>query len=306
MGQFRWAVRGVTDGKIVLIGRSEMVSRAENISSTYSCPMDCGPWYDVEVTYPSEVAQGGFGMGSSTETASWNYGYTMGPYSVGADWSVDNPVVSFGPSEGNAMTINGTQVGEGNLVAFIGWQQRYDWDGLNCVDLGNYAEQGGGPVQTVCAVPNNFHQVGSGTNNSGTLHFVYAWGSSTGNLADLSQCTIGEIVAYPGVTNPYVWPNPPMNASTPNPTVINVPATLGTFNDDHRPPGGGFVTPFAAASFTAVQQYRYQCPCASTGNFVPLVTGITIARSVSQNSGQSTWRYTITKSGSSATINPIQ
>src|SRR6185436_3820229 len=29
----------------------------------------------------------------------------------------------------------------------IGWQQRYDWDGLNCVDLGNYPEQGGGPVE---------------------------------------------------------------------------------------------------------------------------------------------------------------
>ena len=306
MGQFRWAVRGVTDGKIVLIGRAEMVNLAENISTSYSCPMDCGPYYDVTVNYPSEIPQGLFGMGSSTETASWNYGYTMGPYSVAADWSVDNTnIVSFGPSSGNDMTINGTQVGEANVLAFIGWQEVYDWDGLNCVDLGYYAEQGGGPVQTVCAVPNNFHQVGSGTNNNGTLHFVYAWDSSTGNLADLSQCTIGEIVAYPGTSNPYVWPNPPMNRSSTNPTVINVAATGGTFNDDHQPPNS-FVMPFQAASFSAVQAYRYQCACASGGNFVNLITGLNIARSVTQNSGQSTFRYTVTKSGSSATINPIQ
>ncbi len=171
IGQFRWAVRGVTDGKIVLIGRAEMVSLAEGISTSYSCPMDCGPWYHVEVTYPPEVAFGMSGVGTAMETASWNYGYTMGPYPAIAGWSVDTPVVSFDPSGAASTTISGDQVGQGNLLAFIGWQQRYDWDGLNCVDLGTYAEQGGGPVQTVCAVPNNFHQVGSGTASAGVLTF---------------------------------------------------------------------------------------------------------------------------------------
>ena len=39
---------------------------------------------------------------------------------------------------------------------------------------------------------------------NGVLHFDYDWDSSTGNLANLNNCQVGESVAYPGAS-PYVW-----------------------------------------------------------------------------------------------------
>jgi len=157
------------------------------------------------------------------------------------------------------------------------------------------------PTQVVCATPTNFHQVGSGTDNSGTLHFNYAWDSSTGKLSDLNACTVGEIVNYPS-GNPYSWPSP-MSRSTTNPTVIDLAATSGSFGDDHEPPTS-FTKPYSASSFTATQNYRYKCPCAASGNYVNMAGPNDIVRSVTQNTDGS-WKYTVTKSGSSATINPL-
>lgn len=155
-----------------------------------------------------------------------------------------------------------------------------------------------------CAHPINFHQVGNGTDTgSGTLHFVYAWNSNSGYLSDLSACTVGENVTYPGTGN-YFPPSPrfPTSGFT-NPTVIDRPATEGGFQDNHSI-SGSFVTPYTAASFTGTQYYRYKCPCANSGNYVNLVGPLNIDRSVSSAGGPN-WKYTITKSGASATINPL-
>ena len=62
------------------------------------------------------------------------------------------------------------------------------------------------------AVPNNFMQVGPGRRlANGTLHFDYSWGSSSGRLADLANCVVGEVVTYPSRDNPFPFPNPPWN-----------------------------------------------------------------------------------------------
>ncbi len=53
-----------------------------------------------------------------------------------------------------------------------------------------------------CGVPTNFQQQSCSDIGSGDLHFVYTWVSSTGSLADLQGCTVGEIVTYPGTQNP--------------------------------------------------------------------------------------------------------
>src|SRR5204863_1527575 len=78
------------------------------------------------------------GSGSVTETASWNYGYTMGPYPVSASWSADHPVVSFDPSAASTTSITGTDQGSAIVSAFSSWYDRYDWDGLECIYNGTY------------------------------------------------------------------------------------------------------------------------------------------------------------------------
>lgn len=303
-GQFKWAVRGLTNGKIVLIGRAEMVSRSLSISTSYSCNDPCPPYYGGSIDpFMPPIVINGSAATAIWETAYYDTGYVSGPYSTGASWTLYDPIADIDPSYGHAPTATGTELGGTTLYGFIAMQQDYGWDGLNCYEYGQYEEYADTPVEVVCAVPNNFHQVGAGTDSGGVLHFDYQWGSSTGNLADLSQCTVGEIVSYPGSSSPYVWAHPPFTRSSTNPTVIDVSATSGSGQDDHL--GPPFATPFSAASFTATQYYRYKCPCANGGNYVNLMGPISIVRSVTQNANGS-WKYTVTKSGSSATVNPMQ
>jgi len=159
------------------------------------------------------------------------------------------------------------------------------------------------PCQPPCAIPNNFRQTGANDAGSGTLHFDYAWGSSSGNLADLANCEVGEQVTYNAAELPFASPPFPAGINPPNPTVINVAGNNGGFADNHSTPGA-FVRPYAAATVTASQIYRFHCPCHQSNAWVTLMGPHNIVRSVSQNANGS-WRFTITKTGSSATINPL-
>jgi hypothetical protein len=152
-----------------------------------------------------------------------------------------------------------------------------------------------------CPTPTNFRQTLGRDNGNGILYFEYAWGSTSGNVADLTNCEVGEHVTYPG-GSPFAWPSPPFSISTSNPTVRWHPATWGAFGDQHSTPG--FVKPYQAASVTATQNYRFRCTCHNNNTPVVLMGPISIVRSVTQNANQ-TFRYTITKSGVSATINPL-
>lgn len=149
-------------------------------------------------------------------------------------------------------------------------------------------------------VPKDFVQDGAGSARPGAvLHFEYKWKSSTGDLADLSNCRIGEFVKYPGAADPYVWPSPPWAAGggTPNPTIIWLDATDGQFEDNHS--SKGFLKPYESAAFTANQKYRYQCGSDPIVVF-PGWGNIDIARRVSDTTGEGCWKYRITKSGASA------
>lgn len=138
-GQFKWAQRGVAGGRIVMIGRMEMVSRQDNVSTSYSCPTDCGPRYDVSGSIPTDpLFNGQAGVASVTETASWNYGYTMGPYPVSAQWSAEDPIVSFDSSSASNPTLSPEDAGETVVTGFVGWYDYVDFDGLNCVWAGTY------------------------------------------------------------------------------------------------------------------------------------------------------------------------
>ena len=153
-----------------------------------------------------------------------------------------------------------------------------------------------------CPVPENLRQtaataLGDGTNNP-RLNFKYSWDSTSGNLADLSDCKVGEIVTYPGDANPAPWPAP-FGGSSSNPTIIWLAGTLGKMQDTHSNKGG-FKQPYKEASITATQNYRYECKCPDgttrTGN---LLGPISIVRTVTKNA-DGTYTYTITKSGESA------
>ncbi|HEX8175802.1 MAG TPA: hypothetical protein VF543_11845 [Pyrinomonadaceae bacterium] len=146
--------------------------------------------------------------------------------------------------------------------------------------------------------PKNFHQTAVQAQVDGTLHFEYAWDSSTGNLNDLGNCVVGEIVYLP-TRGTYVWPKPPFNSSEPSPGVIDVEGWRGRFNDDHLPPKDGYVSPFRAARFTANQIYRYKCTNVNGGRYVNLTRTIPILREFFQNS-DGTWTYRCSKSGASA------
>jgi len=142
-----------------------------------------------------------------------------------------------------------------------------------------------------------FH--GKGTPNGDSLHFVYTWASSTGNLADLSNCMVSQRVTYP--SSPFLYPPPyAPGFLSRSPLVTGVAASLGIAQDNHGHPP--IVPPYAPGNtFTASQEYFYTCPCV-TGE-VQLQTQ-PITRTISQRP-DGNWKYTITKSGVTAGIDPL-
>ncbi|HKS27351.1 MAG TPA: hypothetical protein VJS44_06000 [Pyrinomonadaceae bacterium] len=168
---------------------------------------------------------------------------------------------------------------------------------LRLINLGTTTDYA--VLQVRAPHPTNFRRTAQSSFSNGQLHFEYAWDSSTGNVGDLGQCTVGEIVYQP-TRGTYVWPKPPFDSSDPSPGVIDVAATLGRFNDDHLPPRNGYVAPFRAAKFTATQIYRYKCNNINGGRYVNLTRTIPIVREFYQNSNGS-WTYKCSKSGFSAT-----
>jgi hypothetical protein len=169
------------------------------------------------------------------------------------------------------------------------------------------------PACPVCAVPTNFHQTSIaalGVDIGTRIQTTYAWGSSTGVLADLQFCEVGESVDYPGSGDHFFYPSPPFPANTAtgilDPTEVNEPGSDGGIGDNQWVPGvGAFVKPYSISSVTSTQIWRYRCPCANGGNWVTVNGPLSIVRTVSQNTNGS-WKYTVTKPvGGSASFNPL-
>jgi hypothetical protein len=139
IGQFKWSIFGVTNGKLLLIGRAEMVSRSQHVSSSYSCNDPCPPYISV-FTDPLEPY---LIVSQSINTSAWYYaqydnGFQMGPYTGGANWSIDlTNAASLAPDSGHTTTLTGEDAdvgGDVTLTADMGCQERYSWDGQNCYD----------------------------------------------------------------------------------------------------------------------------------------------------------------------------
>ena len=172
--------------------------------------------------------------------------------------------------------------------------------GMNCPI---HVDQLGGEASATVQVPIpvNFRQVGVQDTGNGDLKFNYNWDSSDGNTSDLSQCSVREYVTYPGSGN-FNWPSPPYDTSgnpTANPTITNPPiaATDGGFFDNNLHPG--FQKPYAANTFTATQKFQFSCSGYQGGAWVDFYGPISLTRTISN---VPPWTYTLTKSGSSASV----
>jgi hypothetical protein len=308
----RTAVRGevgwVSAGKGIGKGRILQSNPRTAMARSFSCGSVTNPNSPATVTLTptSPIA-----LGSSTNahlqvgfftTQPGQYGcggalagYDLTGFSV--SWYGNTNIVSIPPSNGYDVTVTGTAVGSGSVNANI--------SGPTC------GTGAGASITVSCAVPTNVHVTSCSDAGNGDLHFDYGYSSTDGNLQHLGSCTLGEIVTYQGSQNPWPFPAPFPPDAYDNPTIGDFNAATGgpngpgTFTDDHKlTPSITFRKPYNANSFTATQYYRYKCSCAGGGQYVNIVGPLSIVRSVSQNAN-GTWKFTVTKSGCSAQINPL-
>lgn len=148
-----------------------------------------------------------------------------------------------------------------------------------------------------CAQPVNFALGAAHDSGPDAIQIPISWDSSTGNLTDLSNCTIREVVNYDAI------PNPPFLWNPPNPTILTVPGVNGAAQDTHSYPPGlktGITNPRASGTMVAHQVYQFQCTgpgCSGTWQTLPGQT-YTITREVFPEFVRlNPWRYRITKSG---------
>jgi hypothetical protein len=289
------------------MGRLAVVTRHGGVASSYDwCFCQCAGQYSGTTVAPGTACPVYVTSTDQLYAEAW-----FAPPCGGSAYYYDiTAVMAWSSSNTGVFTLNNTNhkglltamgVGSALAKAQNGPGECGEWDvyGGACI-CGFYTQAtGSASCSVVCAVPVNFTQSGSSANGNGNLVFSYSWGSSTGVLSDLSQCSckIGEQVYYPN-GNPYIWPRPPWSASSTNPTVdISQSATQVPLIDSYRP--GTMVAPYGTASFTATQYYAYTCTAVNNGNPVRVAGPISIVRSVTQNS-DGTFKYTITKSGASA------
>lgn len=152
-------------------------------------------------------------------------------------------------------------------------------------------------MQVTIAAPTNFHLVEWWDIGNGEICIYYQWESTSGNLAHLSGCDVGEIVIYYPAGNPYIPPNPPFdNWRIDNPTVRwPSMATDGGVWDTHKR-GGGFSKPYCNRNFIGYQRERYRTCLGTISDFWGPVS---ITREVYQL--VTDWYYSTTKEGAYAT-----
>ena len=169
----------------------------------------------------------------------------------------------------------------------------------------------------LCAVPINFHQTDVVEVSPGHLKFTYSWGSNTGDVEDLDHCMICEKVTFQADT--YPPPFPPVTVE--NPTLKCVPGTANVSSDgssgtafDSNPETdvlkpGDFLKPYFEKHFPATQKFFYTCPCktrSDVGIAIPVtVLGpLTIDQDITQRP-DGKFKFTVTKSGTSSSIDPL-
>jgi hypothetical protein len=300
-GQIAWTKRRGQAKSLSV--RSEQISVAGGVASTYSCANSCCDNRDLYGwVNPSAINDvvGGFTYINGTKVEENCFFQQFETPIDNAYWSssdTDVEVIGFGTAEA---------VGPGSAEIHADWTPVYYLYGPSvCEDIGT-PRRDSAPATVACAIPTNFHQT-VGRADGGNLEFEYRWNSSTGKLTDLSGCRVGEYVTYPGTGN-YFPASPPFPSESPgglpNPSAPDAAGNMGVGNDIHRPGSTStFVMPYQAATYTAVQIFRYKCPCKENNAWQTLLGPLDIVRTVSPSGNN--WKYTITKSGVAATIDPL-
>ncbi len=135
-GQFKWFIYGAGAGR--LIGRAEMLSQEQGISSSYSCPGgNCPPEFSYAffdnpdpLIKPGETAHV-----QAFEIDCDAYG-CIGPFVPPVDdWGQTNPLIATLGANGSTANLVGISGGVTDFWANIG-HDRWGWDGSNCYWLG--------------------------------------------------------------------------------------------------------------------------------------------------------------------------
>lgn len=152
-GQFHWSV-APTPGNPKLVGRAEVVSQADKVSSSYSCPTCCpdsgpyGGWVDGGPLYIN-----GFEARDSDGQYIDCYGYTTyaGSISMFAQWVGATSIATYS-EPGYAGMLHGISAGSTFLMGE--WYTQYNFtDGMDCY-YQNDTTWDDSPVQVVCTQPN--------------------------------------------------------------------------------------------------------------------------------------------------------
>ena len=171
----------------------------------------------------------------------WNYQLTISQTANGAisgyttavsvanpqyfvTWSIDGQFAANVLSYQNERILNQSPPGTTYCVDTVKLKLSASGDSLSgtwtapACGSGTIKVQGKGPA------PVNFRQLGPGVAEAnGVLQFVYTWESSSGNVADLTNCEVGEELTYPSSGDVFIWPSPPYLGSSPNPGIKWLP-----------------------------------------------------------------------------------
>lgn len=314
-GQFSWSVNDKRTGAHIN-GRSEIVSLDNRASSSFSCWQCCE---NSLLDWTLNLGDGEIGVGESTSLDAEAY---MGdcynqtwyePAAVDHYGSYDTGVLAVDHDE-SYLTYWVTAIGPGESDIHAYWggdvNEYFEPDPPNELDRGhcestgvnadaqnNLAPDFAEPTNVVYSGNHGIHP----TENC-RLDVGYEFSSTKGGVSNLTHCVIGEYVTYPD-GNPYYYPVPFPDLHVDNPTTEDPDkqwqGTAGQILDKHRMPGT-FRTPFADTTVPSTQKYRFKCTYNDQrynheGQWVDLLSGLTITRRVLQVSG--VWKYRLTKTG---------
>lgn len=299
LGQFKWAVRGPTGGKLALIGRAEMVSRSERISTSYSCNDPCPPSYDgwLDPFPPPVVYINNTGTSSAWEQMYYDTGYTVGPYAVSASWSLSAAVGTLDPTDGSTTVMTGTTTGTATFEGTTGPYQDYSWDGLNCYEDASYYGGGAGDVEVSCPTPTGETTTSGGWADSENLGTVHKWNQTlTPSSINFSGRTVFEQGNTAGNTDSCYFPQsavPPAALSGGSWDVHNG-NTWGPDYVGHRPDAVNYYRQHGRApcGYNVAQSMYIDCPTGSSSIYAQLqqTYDITSTRVTSGRNGQTASR----------------
>lgn len=274
--------------------------------ASYGCTICCGPTDPYMEWDPLSLLPGGFWNQQIQSGDSCTRRLTTITSDFPTWWTDNNAIATASTNKINGIAVGAT--GHHGLSNSIYWGPLEDSGGEPCpldqqqVDAGTNV----GPV------PVNFTLDSAVDAGGGDLHLVWTWQSSSGNLSDLSSCSVGENVSFPGAPADYTWQTPfPLITIHPNPTTGSVPATDGSDPDDHDLLGKldtDFRKPYSANSFVAQQSFSYSCVYNGKTLTGTLFATANVTRVVKQNTNGS-WYFKVDEpiegTDYSATINPL-